>query len=217
MTHCHTPEEYRQVLQTIHLENARMSRLVHDLLLLARADGEQGRLKNEPVDLSDVVLEVVARLLPFAEQCGIDLVPGDFPALWVTGDEAALASLFSNLIENALKYTVGVGNRVLVEGGCQISEGKKMAWIRVEDNGPGITDHHLPSLFERFYRGDAAPSVPQHVTEETGDAPGSATSYGLGLSIVQWIAQAHAGEVCVQSEVGQGSRFEVWLPLLDHE
>jgi signal transduction histidine kinase len=194
-----------------------MSRVVQDLLLLARADGEQGRLKNEPLDLSDVVLEVVARLLPFAEQCGIELIPGEFPALWVSGDEAALTSLFSNLIENALKYTAGVGNRVLVEGGCQISEGKKRAWIRVEDNGPGIANHHLPSLFERFYRGDAARSVPQHATEEAGDAPGSARGYGLGLSIVQWVARAHGGEVCVQSEVGQGSRFEVWLPLLDPE
>ena len=217
MTDCHTPQEYRQVLQTIQLENARMSRVVQDLLLLARADGEQARLKNEPVDLSDVVLEVVARLLPFAEQCGIELIPGELPALWVSGDEAALASLFSNLIENALKYTAGVGNRVLVEGGCQISEGKKRAWIWVEDNGPGIANHHLTSLFERFYRGDAARSDPQHATEEAGDAPGSATSYGLGLSIVQWIAHAHGGEVCVQSEVGQGSRFEVWLPLLDPE
>ena len=215
MTQCHTPEEYRQVLQTIHLENARMSRLVHDLLLLARADGEQARLKKERLDLGDVVLEVVARLLPFAEQCGIKLVPGEFPALWVSGDQAALSSLFSNLIENALKYTAGVGDRVLVEGGCQIGEGKKRAWIRVEDNGPGITNQHLPSLFERFYRGDAARSVPQRATEEAGDAPGSATSYGLGLSIVHSIAHAHGGEVCVQSEVGRGSRFEVWLPLLD--
>ncbi len=217
MTHCHTPEEYHQVLQTIYLENARMSRLVNDLLMLARADGEQARLKNEPVDLSDMVLEVVARLLPFAEQCGIDLVPGDFPALWVAGDEAALASLFSNLIENALKYTAGVGNRVLVEGGCETGEGKKRARIRVEDNGPGIANHHLPSLFERFYRGDTARSVPQSATEEAGDVPQSATSYGLGLSIVQWIAHAHGGEVCVQSEVGHGSCFEVWLPLLNHE
>ena len=216
MTHCHTPEEYLQVLQTIHLENARMSRLVNDLLMLARADGEQARLKNEPVDLSDMVLEVVARLLPFAEQCGIDLVAGELPALWVSGDEAALASLFSNLIENALKYTAGVGDRVLVEGGCEIGEGKKQVWIRVEDNGPGIANHHLPSLFARFYRGDPARSVPQCATEEAGDVPQSATSYGLGLSIVQWIAHAHGGEVCVQSEVGHGSRFEVWLPLLDH-
>lgn len=217
IAHCHTPEEYLQVLQTIQMENARMSRLVNDLLLLARADGEQAGLKKERVDLSDVVLEAMARLLPFAEQCGIELVPGEFPALWVSGDQAALTSLFSNLIENALKYTAGVGDRVLVEGGCEIGEEKKRAWIRIEDNGPGIANHHLPSLFERFYRGDAARSVPQRETEETGDAPGSATSYGLGLSIVQWIAHAHGGEVCVQSEVGHGSRFEVRLPLLDHE
>ena len=217
MAHCQTPEEYLQVLQTIHLENARMSRLVNDLLLLARADGEQTRLQKERVDVSDVVLDVVARLLPFAERCGMDLVPGDFPTLWVIGDEAALVSLFSNLIENALKYTAGVGNQILVEGGCEISEEKRWAWIRVEDNGPGIASNHLPYLFERFYRADGARSVPQSTAEETDDAPGRTGGSGLGLSIVQWIAHAHGGEVRVQSEVGRGSRFEVRLPLLDHE
>lgn len=214
---CHTPEEFRQVLQTIHLENARMSQLVHDLLLLARTDGGLDRLRNEPVDLSDVALEVVARLLPFAEQCGIELVAGAFPMLWVNGDQPALASLISNLVENALKYTANVGTRVLVEGGCAIKEGMKRAWIGVEDNGPGIAHHHLPCLFERFYRANPARSAPQHVREESHDATGSVTSYGLGLAIVQLIAQAHHGEVYVQSEVGHGSRFEVWLPLLDHK
>lgn len=215
--HGQTQEDYLQILQTIQAENTRMSRLVSDLLLLARADGEQAGLKQERVDLSDVALDVVARLLPLAEQCGIDLVPGDFPALWVTGDEAALASLFSNLIENALKYTAGIGNRVLVEGGCEVSEEKKWAWIHVRDNGPGIASEHLPYLFDRFYRGDAARSIPQSATKETRDAPGRAEGSGLGLSIVQWIANAHGGEVRVRSEVGSGSLFEVWLPLLDDE
>ncbi len=216
MTHCRTPEQYRQVLQIIDLENARMSRLVNDLLLLARADSEQATLKKEQVDLTDVVLEVVARLLPLAEQCGVDVVAGDLPPFWVSGDEAALASLFSNLIENALKYTAGVGDRVLVEGRYESSAGQKRAWVWVEDNGPGIADHYLPSLFERFSRGDAARGVPCDAPEESGNAPESARGYGLGLSIVQWVARAHGGEVRVQSEVGHGARFDVWLPLLDH-
>jgi len=217
LSHCRTQEDYLQVLQTIQGENARMSRLVSGLLLLARADGEQARLKKERVDLSDVTLDVVGRLLPLAEQCGIDLVAGDLPALWVIGDEAALASLFSNLIENALKYTVDVGNRVLVEGGSEVSKEKGWAWIRVADNGPGIASEHLPYLFDRFYRGDATRSVLQDAAQETRDVQGTASGSGLGLSIVQWVAHAHRGEVRVHSEAGQGSLFEVWLPLLNEE
>jgi signal transduction histidine kinase len=214
LSHCHTQEDYRSVLQTIQAENEHMSRLVNDLLLLARADGEQARLKKERVDLSDVTLDMIARLLPLAERCNIDLIPGDFPVLWVMGDEAALASMLTNLIENALKYTSGVGGRVLVEGGSENNKQGRWAWIRIADNGPGIAAEHLPHLFDRFYRGDAARSASQSTTRGAG---GTSAGSGLGLSIVQWVAHAHGGEVRVQSELGRGSTFEVCLPLLDDQ
>jgi signal transduction histidine kinase len=214
LSHSQTQEDYLRVLQTIQAENEHMNRLVNDLLLLARADGEQAPLKKERVDLSDLTLDVVARLLPLAERCNIDLTPGDLLVLWVSGDEAALASLLSNLIENALKYTSGVGDRVLVEGGSENDKQERWAWIRVADNGPGIAAEHLPNLFDRFYRGDTARLASQSTTRGAG---GTSAGSGLGLSIVQWVAHAHGGEVRVQSEVGRGSTFEVWLPLLNHE
>ena len=88
--------------------------------------------------------------------------------------------------------------------------------VRVQDNGPGISDEHLPYLFERFYRVDKARSHKQkgHLqSRKPGhEEPGGS---GLGLSIVQWIVQAHGGQIRVESTIGAGSLFEVRLPLLD--
>ena len=92
-----------------------------------------------------------------------------------------------------------------------VAEADAWAWVRVSDNGPGIASEHLPHLFDRFYRVDKARAR----LEENGspydiESGGS----GLGLSIVQWVAQAHGGDISVQSEVGVGSVFEVRLPLV---
>ena len=87
-----------------------------------------------------------------------------------------------------------------------------MVWgcVRVKDDGPGIAAEHLPYVFDRFYRADKARS---HALSETADDE-TPDGSGLGLSIVQWVAQAHGGSVSVHSEVGRGATFEVRLPLL---
>ncbi len=211
-----TPEEYEQVLGTIQAEGEYMARLVSDLLTLARGDAAgPGALSKASVDLSDLTLEVVERLAPLARQRALSLSTGELPELTILGDRLSLSQMLTNLIENAIKYTSGAGTEVRVETGCQQKEGRDWAWVRVADDGPGIDAEHRAHLFDRFYRGDAARS---RSLDQAGLFPQSTSApegSGLGLSIAQWVAQAHGGEVRVQSEAGRGATFEVWLPLAE--
>ncbi|MEO6888938.1 MAG: ATP-binding protein [Ktedonobacteraceae bacterium] len=204
-------EAYRQELSIIQAETDHMTRLVNDLLLLARADSGQTLLIPQEVDLSEVTLEVVERLAPLAHQRTIDLAFGELPELRVRGEHVLLTVMLTNLIDNALKYTAGIGNHVRIEGSRVIREGKGWVRIGIEDDGPGIAEEHQIHLFERFYRVDAARSSLQIGEDDTHEE----TASGLGLAIVQWVAQIHGGEVRLLSTVGRGSCFEIWLPLLE--
>ncbi|HEX9018790.1 MAG TPA: ATP-binding protein [Anaerolineaceae bacterium] len=204
-------EDYRRALHVIQSENEFMARLVGELLTLARMDAGQVNLKLEEIDLSDLALDVVERYAPLAAQKTIRLETGDLPELPIQGDRQYLAQMTGNLVENAIKYSPdGPGQWVRVETGAD----NGTAWVRVSDNGQGISADHLPHLFDRFYRVDSARS---HNPENNGDEepedgdeiPGS----GLGLSIVQWIAQMHHGTVTVESQPGRGTTFEVQLPI----
>jgi signal transduction histidine kinase len=124
--------------------------------------------------------------------------------LYVRGDRQYLSQMLTNLIENAIKYSSPPERKVRVETG---QTDAKTAWVRVTDNGPGIPPEHLPHLFDRFYQVDKARAR----RDDEGEA---LTGSGLGLSIVQWIAQAHAGQVSVESQPGEGTSFEVRLPLI---
>jgi signal transduction histidine kinase len=111
--------------------------------------------------------------------------------------------MLSNLVENAIKYMTNGKRQVHVETGA--ADGT--AWVRVSDTGPGIAPEHLPHLFDRFYRVDKARTRDNGTTSE----PSSPSGSGLGLSIVQWIAREHGGEVRVESTLGSGTTFEVWF------
>ncbi len=203
-----TNEDYERALRVIQSENLFMSHLVNDLLTLARMDAGQTVVRMESLDLSDVALDVVERLAPLARRDGIELISGEFPEVCVSGDRQYLTQMLTNLVENAIKYAGGAGKHVWVETGCQNGSPKSYAWARVADDGPGIPAEHLQHLFERFYRVDQARARAQ----DDGDGEKNPGGSGLGLSIVQWIAQAHHGEVTVQSDVGKGTVFEVRLP-----
>ena len=213
LTQLEQPEEYRRVLEQLQAENEQMTATVNSLLLLARADTGQMTLDRQEVDLSDIALAGVERLLPLARLCQVTLATGDLPELLVYGDPQYLGQMLTNLIENGIKYTSGIGKRVYVELAC---EQHRWGVVRVQDDGPGISDEHLPYLFERFYRVDKARSRRQKGPVQSGrldhEKPGGS---GLGLSIVQWIVQAHGGEIRVESKIGVGSLFEVRLPLLN--
>lgn len=209
LTQCESPQEYRQVLEQIQAENEQMTAIVNSLLLLARVDTGRMSLDLQEVDLSDIALASVERLLPLARQSQVTLATGNLPEVLVRGDPQYLGQMLTNLIENGIKYTSGCGKRVSVELAC---EQKRWAIVRVRDDGPGISEEHLPFVFERFYRVDKARSTRQRSDRSEQTEPGGT---GLGLSIVQWIVQAHQGEIRVKSASGVGSLFEVRLPLLN--
>jgi signal transduction histidine kinase len=210
LEHPRSPEEYEQALKVIQSENEYMSRLVNNLLTLARMDAGRANLKPDRIDLGDLAVEVIERLEPLARQKCVELVAGELPEVIVNGDRQYLIQMLTNLVENAIKYSRPEGGRVGVVAGTCLDDGKPTGWVRVEDNGPGIPQEAIPHLFDRFYRVDAARSHNNpDGSAETGEVDGS----GLGLSIVEWIVTAHGGHIHVNSQLGMGSSFEVEIPL----
>ncbi|HEX8968132.1 MAG TPA: HAMP domain-containing sensor histidine kinase [Chloroflexota bacterium] len=197
-------------------EAARMGRLVADLLLLARADaGQMPSLQRDRVDLAELATEVVDQFRPLAGDRHLSLAC-DTRSI-VIGDRDRLRQLLANLVENAIRYTPAGGRvEVSVRRGTRLQQAKgtvrsrnardpgtsiPMALLTVSDSGIGISPTDLPHVFERFYRADKARSR----------ALGGS---GLGLSIVQYIAQAHGGSVEAFSDgANRGASFSVRLPL----
>jgi two-component system, OmpR family, sensor histidine kinase SenX3 len=191
------PVQARLFAAQLKKETERFSHLITDLLDLARLESEE-RVENPvPVDVRGVLMSVLARMRRVARKKNITLQWKRFgraAQYTVLGDETQLASMFTNLVDNAVKYTPP-GGKVEVTGGFEGSE----IVIRVSDTGIGIPERKLPRIFERFYRVDKARS------KETGGT-------GLGLSIVKHVAENHGGRVTVESTPGEGSTFTVYLP-----
>lgn len=204
LTHERAGAQYRTALENIRAENDRMGRLVADLLTLARSDSAQVQLGRECLDLGELVLETVGRLDPLARRNGIALTVAELPELIISGDRGYLLQLLTNVAENAVKYTAGVGHQVRIMAGERGTDAGQLAWVRVNDDGPGISSEHLARLFDRFYR------VSSSRAEEREDGTGG---HGLGLAIARWVARAHNGDITVESTAGVGSTFEVRLPL----
>jgi two-component system OmpR family sensor kinase len=204
--------EYERTLQTIQAENQFMIRLINNLLVLARMDAGQATLQMNSIDLGEVVFEVVERLRPIAVSKGVSIMIDDTPPVSVWGDRQYLMQMFNNLVENGIKYSTGADARVEVSLET-VAEGRRsLARVRVSDHGAGIAAEHLPHLFDRFYQVEASRSRP---ASEENLLKGSSSGTGLGLAIAQWIALAHQGEIKVSSAVGQGTTFEVNIPILD--
>ncbi|HLV98524.1 MAG TPA: ATP-binding protein [Ktedonobacterales bacterium] len=200
----HTAQEYVQALVIIHQEHQRMSRLVGDLLILARADQGHAVLKRERADLSEIVVDAAEALSALAEHHGIEIRLSGLDELVVWGDRLYLKHLCTNLLENAIKYSAGVGKQVEVH----LDRAPHQARLQVIDEGPGIEAAHLPHLFERFYRVDS--SRTHNLSPACASSPAGS---GLGLSISRWIVREHGGSIQVRSVPGMGAVFEVCLPL----
>ncbi len=208
-------------------ESERMSRLIADLLSLSRIESAEHVQPTAREHFADIVLNSVDALQPLASEKGVELVieaPASLPAVTANRDE--LIQVVENLVSNAIKYSKG-GHRVTIRCGVApdgfmartdaaqawpesermtlIQTSNRMAisdptvWMRVEDQGPGIEREHLPRLGERFYRADQSRG-------------GKITGTGLGLAIVKHIMAHHRGGLAVETLMGQGTAFGVWLP-----
>jgi len=183
--------EYRQALDDLTDETNRMRGLVEDLLRLARGEGGL-TLHPEALELSVLLSDVADSLRPLAQAKGLVLIVQLPPKIPFMGDMDSIIRLFVNLLDNAIKYTEK-GTVTL----SAFQENRQMH-VTVSDTGVGIPSEHLPFIFERFYRVESARS---------------SAGTGLGLAIARQIAQAHGGEIKVESVPNAGATFSVILPL----
>jgi signal transduction histidine kinase len=188
------PSEYRESLAIIQDEAGRLSRIVDDMMALARADAGQHPLKIQEFYLNDLVEEACRAMKVLAASNGITLTLGLLEDVTYKGDENLLRRLIMNLLDNAIKYTPA-GGSVSVELVCEPASVK----IIISDTGIGIPAESARHVFERFYRVDKARSR----------ADGGS---GLGLAIARWVAEAHKGSIDLTSSPGRGSKFTLSLP-----
>ena len=185
----------RDFLEIIRKNAARMSRLTEDLLTLARVESGEQRFDIHRVSAEELLQDALESFREVARSYDVELmIENSVQAGTVNADREAIHQIFSNLIENALKYAAS-GKKVIL-GARAVESGVE---FYVRDFGPGISSEHLPRLFERFYRVDKARS------RESGGT-------GLGLAIAKHIVLAHGGTIRAESELHHGSSFLFVLP-----
>jgi signal transduction histidine kinase len=187
------PEDLRHTMTVVKRASDRMARLVDDLLALARR--QEPILEHEPVDLGAAIAEASDDFVVPAAAREIVLDRAIAPGVTVVGDRDALKRAVANLLENAVRLAPA-GSRIRLATG---SEGDR-AWIAVADEGPGISSEDQAHVFDRFWRADKGRARADGGT-------------GLGLAIVRQIVESHGGRVRLQSKVGVGSSFVIWLPV----
>ncbi|MEJ7652182.1 MAG: ATP-binding protein [Chloroflexia bacterium] len=184
----------REAIRHVESESARLSRLVTNLLLMARADAGQSLPAHRPVDLHALVLETIHQARGLSRNVSVRLVREDQAI--VAGDADQIKQVLFNLLDNAIKFTPD-GGRVSVSVYPEADCGK----LEVRDDGAGIPPADVQRIFDRFYQ----------VERGRRGASGS----GLGLSIAAWVVRAHNGRIDVESKLGEGSVFTVSLPLYE--
>ena len=184
-----------EMLDGVDQEASRLTRLVLDLLLLAKAEAGQLPLNKLRVEFDSLLMEVFNEMRILAgERVHLKLMEID--QLQVEGDRDRLKQVLINLIANAVKFTPSGGDVFL-----SLGRSGDFAKLIVRDTGPGIPSDDLPYIFERFYRAEKSRTR-------------SATSgFGLGLSIAHWIVEQHGGKIEANSQEGKGTTFAVWIPL----
>jgi len=187
-------EMFNDFLTRIESEVDRLTQLVAELTELSRVETGKAELKKEPVDLNQLVEEVIAQLSPQAERQKIVIIvkpAADLPT--VPADKGRVRQVIANLVHNAIKFTPA-GGRITI---ATRALGESAA-VDIADTGIGIPREELSRVFERFYKGDKARA-------------GEGT--GMGLAIAKHVVEAHGGNIRVESEEGRGSTFSFSLPL----
>jgi two-component system heavy metal sensor histidine kinase CusS len=195
-----TVDEYRDVLGSCLEEAVRLSHLISDLLFLAHAESPLSHVHREQVNVAEMLDGVREYYEASAEDGGISLTTAIAPEPVIAElDRTLLQRAVGNLVSNAVAHTPAGGSIVL---GTALGTGADGSTVRIEvsDTGEGIPPEALPKVFDRFYRVDASRS----------QASGGS---GLGLSIVQSIMLLHGGNVEITSQVGQGTRVTLRLPV----
>ena len=187
-------EEYQEALAHFIEQFDHLNQLINDLILLSKFDTSQVELKRAPLRLDLLIQDLSHLFQVLAEQKNISLEIGDLEEATVMGDKVRLQQLFTNLIDNAIKYTSRGSIHLTVE------KNENAGLVRIKDTGIGVPKEEQEKIFKRFYRTDKSRS------KDTGGV-------GLGLSIAEWIVRAHHGRIEVDSELGKGSTFTVYLPI----
>jgi heavy metal sensor kinase len=188
-----THQEYKDALTAITSAAGMMSEIVRKLLTIARMDSTKADFRIENINLSHLIRESLNLLRPLAERKGIRINVSPDEQAMVSGDRIALMELFTNLIDNAIKYNVP-------QGKVDVSMRKAREFIVTEigDTGIGIPEDDLDKVFDRFYRVDRSRS------RESG-------SIGLGLSICNEIVKVHGGRITIDSNLSSGTTVSVYL------
>ena len=188
--------EVRSTFLALQRQTDRMNTLAQDLLLLSQLDiNQQHNYNSDLICLNELLQDLEEELAPLAIDAQVNLIyhfeTSKF--LYILGNSNQIYRLFSNLIINAIEYTLPQG-----EVQIQLSHSQNYAIVTIQDTGIGIAKADLPHLFDRFYR------VKQDRSRQTG-------GMGLGLSIVKAIVQVHGGQISAESELGIGSQFTVYF------
>ena len=191
-------EHYRRVLASQLEEFEKLTRMINQLLTLARAESGDVEIADESVDLSVMTPALAEQLQPVASAKDVSLTWNCAPNVKVIGDASWIERIILNVVDNAIKFTPSGGH---VE--VRVSDGTENAVLEVRDDGIGIPPEALPHIFERFYRADPARSD-------------RADGAGLGLSLVKWAVDQHHGSIRVESGLGKGTRVAIRIPLAKH-
>lgn len=189
-----TIEENHEWINNAYTESIKMSKLVNDLLLLAKIDSKEIYIKKESIDITELLKQVISHMRPMFNNKKIKLEENILDNVLVYGDYDRIRQLIIILLDNAIKYT---NENRSVEITLENIENKTL--LKVKDTGIGLSDEDKEKVFNRFYRGDKAR------TSENGGS-------GLGLSIAYWIVKTHNGTIKLESEFNKGSTFIVEFP-----
>ncbi|CAN1551701.1 BaeS Signal transduction histidine kinase [Spirosomataceae bacterium] len=192
-----TPEEYKEILKSLNIDNQRLIQLINGLLQLAKSEKGDKSLQMAPIRIDEVLFEVQDELQHQHQNYRISIdfeeIPDDDESVTMNGNKSLLRTLFNNLIDNACKYSE---NNMAV---INIRFNKSNCIINVADTGIGISKEDQEKVFEPFFR-----------TKNASNYKG----YGIGLSICKRIVDIHGGRIILKSDLGQGSNFNVILPHL---